>query len=48
MAILTEARGPVGVLTLDRPEKAHAYDRAHLDALLEAARALAEIGRAHV
>lgn len=33
MAIRTETRETVGLILLDRPEKAHAYDRAHLDAL---------------
>ncbi len=33
MAILVEIRDRVGLLTLDRPQKAHAYDRAHLLAL---------------
>jgi enoyl-CoA hydratase/carnithine racemase len=41
MPIHTESRGSVGVLWLDRPERAHAYDRAHLDAFDAAARALA-------
>ena len=30
MAIHSETRGEIGILTLDRPEKAHAYARAHL------------------
>lgn len=41
MAVHTEIDGPVGLLTLDRPDRAHAYDRAHLDALLEGAGRLA-------
>ena len=47
MAILVELQDSIGLLTLDRPERAHAYDRAHLDAiasgleqLLPAARAI--------
>ena len=31
MPIRAEVRDPIGLLWLDRPEKAHAYDRAHLD-----------------
>jgi enoyl-CoA hydratase len=42
MPVHTETVGRIGRLTLDRPGKANAYDRAHLDALLDAARALAE------
>lgn len=41
MAVHTETTGDVGHLVLDRPERAHAYDRALLDALLDGARALA-------
>ncbi|MEN9787574.1 MAG: hypothetical protein RLZZ299_2838 [Pseudomonadota bacterium] len=33
MAVAVLADGAVGRLVLDRPERAHAYDRAHLDAL---------------
>ena len=33
MPILVDIRDRVGLLTLDRPEKAHAYDREHLEAL---------------
>lgn len=33
MPVHHSQHGAVGVLTLDRPERAHAYDRAHLDAL---------------
>jgi len=33
MSILVDIREQVGLLTLDRPEKAHAYDRQHLEAL---------------
>ena len=33
MAVLTTVVDSVGVLTLDRPDRAHAYDRAHLLAL---------------
>lgn len=33
MAVLTTIVDSVGVLTLDRPERAHAYDRTHLLAL---------------
>ena len=33
MAIHTEARDGYGVLTLDRQDRANAYDRSHLDAL---------------
>lgn len=42
MAVRSERFGKVGVIALDRPEKAHAYDREHLDLLLAAARALVE------
>ncbi|MES2642283.1 MAG: enoyl-CoA hydratase/isomerase family protein [Myxococcota bacterium] len=41
MPIRTEHHGDVGQLWLDRPDRAHAYDRAHLDALLVAAEELA-------
>ncbi len=41
MPIRKESRGPVGLLWLDRPDRAHAYDRAHLDALRIAADTLA-------
>ena len=34
MAIHTSIADGVGVLTLDRPDRAHAYDRDHLEALL--------------
>jgi enoyl-CoA hydratase/carnithine racemase len=33
MAVRTESRNGYGVLTLDRVDRANAYDRAHLDAL---------------
>ena len=33
MSIHWEIHGSVGHLTLDRPEKANAYDRAHLEAI---------------
>jgi enoyl-CoA hydratase len=33
MAILTEIAGPVGRIILDRPRRANAYDRQHLDAI---------------
>jgi len=33
MGVRVERKGAVGLLLLDRPEKAHAYDRAHLVAL---------------
>ncbi len=46
MAIRTSIANGVGVLTLDRPECAHAYDRAHLEALLAGFRTLA--ASAHV
>ncbi|MDP6933250.1 MAG: enoyl-CoA hydratase/isomerase family protein [Myxococcota bacterium] len=36
MAIHMETRDQVGLLTLDRPEKAHAYDRRHLEAMAAA------------
>ncbi len=36
MAIVAEMRDGIGHIVLDRPEKAHAYDRAHLGALAEA------------
>lgn len=42
MAIRVERRENHGVLVLDRPEKAHAYDRAHLDALAEGFEKLAQ------
>lgn len=42
MPVHTQAEGPLGILTLDRPERAHAYDGALLDALLEGATRLAE------
>ena len=41
MPIHTHVAGAVGFLTLDRPERAHAYDGPLLEALLEGARALA-------
>lgn len=41
MPVIATRQGPIGLLALDRPEKAHAYDRAHLDALLRAIRELA-------
>lgn len=40
MAIRTEIHGNTALVVLDRPEKANAYDRAHLDALDEALGAL--------
>lgn len=46
MAVRSELRGTIGVVLLDRPEKAHAYDREHLDGLLEAMTTLA--GQARV
>ena len=33
MSILVDIREQIGLLTLDRPQKAHAYDRSHLQAL---------------
>ncbi|MDP2308021.1 MAG: enoyl-CoA hydratase/isomerase family protein [Pseudomonadota bacterium] len=45
MSIRTERHGDVGQLWLDRPDRAHAYDRAHLDALLVAAEELAATHR---
>ncbi len=42
MAVHSTREGMLGTVTLDRPEKAHAYDRDHLDALLHAA---LELGR---
>ena len=41
MPVHTQVEGPIGILTLDRPERAHAYDRALLDALLEGVTRLA-------
>ncbi len=41
MAVHATREGMLGTLTLDRPEKAHAYDRAHLDEILAQAQALA-------
>ncbi|MFZ5479920.1 MAG: enoyl-CoA hydratase/isomerase family protein [Myxococcota bacterium] len=37
MPVHQQTAGPVGRLTLDRPGRANAYDRAHLDALLAGA-----------
>ncbi len=48
MPIRTESRGDVGLLWLDRPDRAHAYDRAHLDALLDGVTTLAASHRAIV
>lgn len=45
MPIRTDSQGVVGLLWLDRPDRAHAYDRAHLDALLVAAEELAAAHR---
>lgn len=45
MAVRTEVLSGIGHLVLDRPERAHAYDRAHLDALIDGARALSEQAR---
>ncbi len=45
MPIRTDSQGVVGLLWLDRPDRAHAYDRAHLDALLVAAESLAATHR---
>ena len=42
MPVRTEQRGPVGILTLDRPQKAHAYDRAHLQSLASGFEALSQ------
>lgn len=42
MPVHAEVRGRIGLLTLNRPQTAHAYDRAHLNLLLEGARTLAE------
>ena len=42
MPVLAPREGPVGFLTLDRPERAHAYDRALLDELLAGVTALAD------
>ena len=36
MSIQSKIVDQVGIISLDRPEKANAYDRAHLDALAEA------------
>lgn len=41
MSILSSRTAAVGTILLDRPEKAHAYDRAHLDALHDALLSLA-------
>lgn len=41
MSVEVTRQGAVGWVTLHRPEKAHAYDRAHLDALLGGAQTLA-------
>lgn len=43
MPVVVASHGPVGLLTLDRPERAHAYDRDHLDQFLAGARALAAV-----
>lgn len=45
MGLRSELRDEVGLVLLDRPEKAHAYDRAHLAALEEAVLALAPRAR---
>lgn len=45
MPVHAEARGPIGLLTLDRPSRAHAYDREHVDALLDGATSLARACR---
>lgn len=42
MPVHADIAAGVGTLTLDRPRRAHAYDRAHLLALQEGFRALAE------
>jgi enoyl-CoA hydratase len=44
MAVYTRGEGPVGVLTLGRPERANAYDAATLD---ELARAIPALAAAH-
>ena len=41
MSIQSEIIDQVGIISLDRPEKANAYDRAHLDALADAFEQLA-------
>ncbi|MSQ02928.1 MAG: enoyl-CoA hydratase/isomerase family protein [Myxococcales bacterium] len=43
MPVLLDSHGPVGVLTLDRPARAHAYGRDHLDQLLAGAHELAAL-----
>ena len=48
MAIHTEILGATALVVLERPEKANAYDRAHLDALDEALGALGPDVRALV
>lgn len=42
MPVIATREGPIGILTLDRPERAHAYDRALLDELLAGVAALAD------
>ncbi len=42
MPVVVANHGPVGLLTLDRPGRAHAYDRDHLDQILAGARSLAD------
>ena len=48
MPIRTEQIEQIGVITLDRPDRAHAYDRAHLDALEDAIGLLSGSARAIV
>ncbi len=42
MPVHTRREGPLGWIVLDRPEKAHAYDRGQLEAIDEAVRTLAD------
>ena len=45
MPVRTQMRATTGVILLDRPERAHAYDRAHLDLLAEAFADLSQTAR---